>query len=467
VLQSLANMGCGPFGNTSHVDLFRLWLPGDTFLVYPAVYTGTTYQGQTVSNNNITLRPMGDYYISSGNPIYAPNNITIKGVTVNGIRPVIVRNDNGGGDSETSKDVVEIIGGANDTIENIGITLGTSSQAYVLEAGLYLIHVGYNDYDQYGNALTTPVLGSGNNFTTISNLHIHGFEQVQAQSGGADGVISDPTSGGTVLFISNEIDHNGGTGAQNSSGLAHGIYMQASNTQYGNPTYDPNFNVTFEGNWFHDQFYGHDLKSRAQNTIIVGNYFQGGLPQGGIYTTAESFGADLPNGGVVTIRGNIFTKNASGYASGTFNVAYGEEGFPGPSNSNETLYDGPNGGPRTNSINFKNNTFVAFARTTDGTHPLIPFEFFYPAQSPSAAGFPVSSVNVNNNAFVGYCPVDFNSVQAYTGTSALSAGFADMSQAFSFGGLWVGANNNIVGLQDYVHELIVGARTKNSVGGED
>ena len=122
-LQAMANQKigglqqCGPLSIIAHVDDMRRWLPGDTFLVYPAVYTG--------QNNNITLMPKPDYYCGAGcAPIYSPNNITIKGVTRNGIRPVIVRNDTGSGDSETAKDVIEIIGGANNTIQNIGVTLG-------------------------------------------------------------------------------------------------------------------------------------------------------------------------------------------------------------------------------------------------------------------------------------------------------------------------------------------------------
>lgn len=68
-LQAMAATGCGPFGNTSHVDLFRLWLPGDKFLVYPAVYTGLV--------NNVVIKPASDYYTGSVVPIYEPSNLTI------------------------------------------------------------------------------------------------------------------------------------------------------------------------------------------------------------------------------------------------------------------------------------------------------------------------------------------------------------------------------------------------------
>ena len=185
-LQQMAASGCGPFGNSSHIDDFRRWQAGDTFLVYLAVYTGL--------NNNITLKPLPDYYVNSPQPIYSPDNITIKGMTKNGVRPVIIRDDGGPGDSETSKDVVELVGGTNDVIQNLGVTLGANGS--VLQAGVYLIGVGYDSYDQYGNALGTPALGAAPNETLLSQLHVWNFEQMQSISGGANGIFADPTSGG-------------------------------------------------------------------------------------------------------------------------------------------------------------------------------------------------------------------------------------------------------------------------------
>jgi hypothetical protein len=457
MLQQIADSGCGPFGNTSHYDLFRVWLPGDVFLVYPAVYTGTTYHGVYNSNNNITLHPQGDYYLGNGNPMFSPNNITIRGVTENGIRPVIIRNDGGAGDSETSKDVIEIEGGANDTIENIGVQFGTGANAYVGQGGIYLIHAGYNDFDQYGNRLTTPVLGPKPNITTIARSHITGFEGMEPIAGGANGIFGDSTGAGKVLIAENEIDHNGGSGVQNSGGAGHGVYMGASNTAAGNTAYDPHYTVEFSNNWFHDQYYGHDSKSRAQHTIIIGNYYQGGLPQGGIYTQAEAYEADVPNGGVVVARNNVFTKNASGPDSNVFSLDYGEEGIPN---------DGPHHGPRENRIDISFNTFVAFSRTEDGFHQLVPMNFFYPSQTPWTAGFPVANTIVDSNAFIGYCPAG-NAPSDFRGTTALIAGFGDLSQSYSLGGAWLSPAQTNIGAVAYIHELLRGTRATAAVGGED
>ena len=330
----------------------------------------------------------------------------------------------------------------------------------MLASGIYLLHTGYNDYDQYGNSLEMPVLGAAPNRTTISNTHVYGFEQEQTQSGGANGITADPTGGGRLDLLFNQIDHNGGSGAQNSSGLAHGIYVDASNTEFGNPTYAPNFTVMFKGNWFHDQFFGHDAKSRAQHTYLIGNYFQGGLPQGGTYAQAEAFNADVPNAGQLVAKGNVFVKTMSGYNSGAFGLDYGEEGVP------SSPADGPRRGPRTNSVDIEFNTFVAFSSTIDGQHAPVPMSFFYPQQVPGSAAFPVADLIVSSNAFVGYCP-NGNAVDDYRGTEALTAGFGDMSEAFSFGGLFLSPNLGHVGRPAYLHQTAVGVRTNAAVGAEN
>ena len=202
--------------------------------------------------------------------------------------------------------------------------------------------------------------------------------------------------------------------------------------------------------------FGHHAKSRAQNTTYIGNYFQGGVPQGNGFNTAENFLADVPNGGALIARYNIFAKNASGPDSNGFSLTYATEGIPN---------DGPNGQPRPNSIDVQFNTFVAFTKTYDGVHPVAPLLFFYPGQSPADAGFPVSNVTVANNAFVGYCPVDH--VPDYRGTTQLVAGFGDLSQVFSFGGKFVAPTFNVSGQNTYSHQSLLVPRQKASIGAED
>ena len=201
------------------------------------------------------------------------------------------------------------------------------------------------------------------------------------------------------------------------------------------------------------------MKSRAQYTTAVANYFQGGRPQGGIYQQANAFNLDIPNGGVLLAYDNILVKDASGYGSGLYNIAYGEEGFPTSPN------DGPNNGPRTNSIDIRFNTHLAFASTVDGSHYITPYEFSYPSELPTTL-LPAAKVNISSNAFVGFCPTGSSTLD-FRGATALQAGFSDLSQAYSLGGLWVSSDNSIVGAADYSHVARQGKRTTAAVGAED
>jgi hypothetical protein len=66
---------------------------------------------------------------------------------------------------------------------------------------------------------------------------------------------------------------------------------------------------------------GHDIKSRAQNTIIENNrIFDLNNPPG----NGASYEIDLPNSGNATITGNVIEKgpNAQNYI-----IAYGEKGL--------------------------------------------------------------------------------------------------------------------------------------------
>ena len=111
---------------------------------------------------------------------------------------------------------------------------------------------------------------------------------------------------------------------------------------------------------------------------------------------------------------------------------------------------------------------MAFAATYDGSHSNVPFFFFYPPQQPGTQGFPVAkrATSVAYNAFVGYCPVG-NPVQDYRGTVALIAGFGDISQTFSFGGLWLSANTSIIGQLAFGHVDVAERRRLASIGAED
>lgn len=405
--QPAATSGCGPFGNVSHVDLYRLWQSGDTFLVYPAVYSG--------KQNNILVAPRAAYYQG---PVAVPNNISIQGVTVNGIRPVIL-DALPAGDFASAQAPIYIWNGgvtgnnsSNITIENIDLAVDKNI-SFVGKAGIY---------------------SSGATNLSLIQMRVHGFEMAAGNTTGSNGIFIATSDTGTLTLNQIELFQNGG-----SSGPAHNIYVNAS-------TVDPNFTVHMTNSWSHDAFYGHTFKSRATNNIIQGNYFQGGLPQGGIYTLAENYLVDIPNGGNLTLTNNVFAKNNSGSGSNGAAVTFAVEGVPDN---------------RAQSVNIQNNTFVAFSQTYDGSHPVWPF-FFWNHLIPGTSGFEipaypsgyqVPAVNVSDNAFVGYCPqtATANAYMNYTGTLSATEAFSELNQDFSFINPVVSDNLAIQGTPAYSH----------------
>jgi hypothetical protein len=416
-LQTMANTGCGPFGNTPHIDLFRLWKNGDTFRVYPAVYTGL--------NNNIVIQPQHDIYISGQTvPTYTPDHITIQGVEQNGIRPVLLRNDRGPGDFATNMGPIYLMNSTNLTISNLDVALGPNGVIY---KGIFYINgAGYGGTDAYGHLITGT--------TTLRNLRISGGRIIP---GGVNGIFSTGTVAGTLALENVELFDNGG-----NNGPAHNAYIGAS-------ALDPNFTVKLTGSWTHDAVYGHTFKTRAQRNIITGNYFQGGVPQSG-FTQAEAYLLDVPNGGVLVAKNNIFAKAASGGGSNGMSITYAVEG----------IVDS-----RPLSIDIENNTFVSFAATFDGLHPIFPMVFS--GGVPGDSGFLVPNSVVSKNLFVGYCPVN-NARMDYRGLLSLSSGFSEFKQDFTLLNRYSSSSTSILGTQAYRHVTQPGLLRKlPTIGAED
>ena len=202
-LTKYAAAGCGPFGNVSHIDLFRIAQDNDTFLVYPAIYTG--------SENNIYIAPKPDYY---KDPVtHIPTNITIQGVTVNGIRPVLLDVIKSGDFASAQAPVYIWNGGVtgnNSTgivIENIDIAVD-KNLGFTGKAGLY---------------------SNGATNLTLRQMRIHGFEMVSGNGYGANGIFSTGNDTGVFTLDQVELYENGG-----GLGPAHNIYVNTSKV-------DPNY----------------------------------------------------------------------------------------------------------------------------------------------------------------------------------------------------------------------------------
>ncbi len=101
--------------------------------------------------------------------------------------------------------------------------------------------------------------------------------------------------------------------------------------------------LTVTGSLFGGQLIGHDIKSRAHTTTITNNRIYDGAADAadGINAGSTSYGIDVPNGGVVTISGNLIIQGPSSQNSTI--VEYGAEGL---------VYD-------NNNLTVSDNTFIS------------------------------------------------------------------------------------------------------------
>jgi len=402
-----AASGCGAFARN---HTWRLWAPGDVFLVSSAAYTGPNQQPYIAAQYDGPQQ----YYNNQLTPM---QNITIRGVVRNNLRPAIYLNTLA----------------SDNTLNQAPVYFGASSG------------VTWSDI----NVIGQPGLSVGKSGVYIDgthNLHfirsrVSGFLQV---SGSGNGVFATGNNTGYLGLAELELDHNGG-----QDGPEHNAYINASLT-------DPNYTVYLQHSWSHDAYYGHLFKSRAQNTVISGDYLQGGLPQNG-QSQAEAYLLDVPNGGGLIVRNTVFVKNASGPFSNGMSTVYGEEG-------------NDNGGPftRVNTISITNNTYVSLTNLFDGQHPTFPFGFFYPFVMPGGAGWPANTpYTIQYNAFVGYCPTG-NPVYDYNGDLALTEGFTELNQDYTLDTKYVDQTSTVVGTTDYGHVTQAFARrSAATVGARD
>ena len=125
----------------------------------------------------------------------------------------------------------------------------------------------------------------------LDHVHFHGNQ---------NGLLSAPDLSGSITIQNSEFDHNG-----TDVGNTHNIYIGDIGT------------FTITGSYIHDANVGHEIKSRAENTIITNNYILDN-------TGTSSYSIDLPNGGNATITGNIIEQGINNQ-NRVIN-AYGEEG---------------------------------------------------------------------------------------------------------------------------------------------
>lgn len=142
-----------------------------------------------------------------------------------------------------------------------------------------------------------------------------------------NGILAASSAGGTISIDHSEFNNNGA-----GNGLTHNIYVNDI------------AKLTITNSYFHAPVGGHEIKSRARETIVTGNRIQDGPDTVGNYLV------DLPNGGAATVTGNVFEKGAQAQ-NRTF-IHLGGELFPSYANTsltltNNTFINNATGGPPT------------------------------------------------------------------------------------------------------------------------
>ncbi|MBL0944984.1 MAG: right-handed parallel beta-helix repeat-containing protein [Hydrogenophaga sp.] len=139
----------------------------------------------------------------------------------------------------------------------------------------------------------------------------HGGELRIANSGFYDnenGLLA-AAGASTITIDRSEFARNG-----RGDGYTHNLYVNAIDR------------LTVRSSFFREARVGHNLKSRARETVIEHSYFMDGT------AGTASYQADFPNGGRVVMRGNLLQKGPS--AQNANLISYGNEGL---SNSVRTL----------------------------------------------------------------------------------------------------------------------------------
>ncbi len=110
----------------------------------------------------------------------------------------------------------------------------------------------------------------------ISNSWFHDNE---------NGLLAAPNATGVITIDRSEFSNNG-----NGTGLTHNIYVNRINT------------LSITNSYFHGVDTGHEIKSRAENTIISFNRIDDGPDE------SASYSIDLPNGGNAFVTSNLIVK---------------------------------------------------------------------------------------------------------------------------------------------------------------
>lgn len=375
------------------------WQEGDVFEIHPAVYEGADQQ--------IWIGPThASRADRDSNRQSIPRRLTLRGITVDGRRPVIRLPSTGASANTEGQGLIHIAESHDITIENLDVIGGAG-----------------------GDVGQGAIFVDGNSNLTLRNLRVQGFNAVKG-----NGIFATSRNAGLLRIDRVELGDNGG-----NTGPQHNLYINPSAS-------DRQFTVWMTGSYLHDAKYGNAFKSRAQVNLIEGNYFQGSASSNGGQT--EAYLLDLPEGGRALVRNNVLVKNASGVNSNGALMSYAVEGVDDD---------------REMSLVVEHNTFLTYARAIGGSHLIFPL--FTPYQHDTGSTWPFDKVSISSNLFAGFC--GDGARDGFRGDSGWIVDFDDLDQNFSLTDKTLQGNPAVVGKASYVHAARRAVRHSAVVGALD
>jgi hypothetical protein len=167
----------------------------------------------------------------------------------------------------------------------------------------------------------------------------------------------------------------------------------------------------------------------------------------------ESWLMDIPEGGTLIARNNIFSKTVSGDNTNGASITYGVERNVGNFDLN-----------RPWKLIVEHNTFVTFTRYYDSLNHAT-----WPMFLNTAAPVLPADISIKNNIFVGYCQPSstiFGNA-GYLGQDYSVLDFNGIDQAFRPRVPKAAVSSTAVGSSQYVHQQQTSARQTTAIGARD
>jgi hypothetical protein len=173
----------------------------------------------------------------------------------------------------------------NITLQGVGGMVNMVATAQIPNGKAMLVTNGNDTIDNFSFSGAQVVDGNGAGIRfqagnlILNNDYFHDNQE---------GLLAAANPTGSITINSSEFSHNGA-----GDGYTHNLYVNEVGT------------LTIDKSYFHDAVIGHEIKSRADHTIIENSRIQDEA------TGTASYSIDLPNGGIALIQDNVIEQGSA------------------------------------------------------------------------------------------------------------------------------------------------------------